>query len=84
MTLNLHAWRPPVPEVGGVPEPTPDWALTDLRTRYAPAGWLLTDAHYADPAEIAALATSWSRRLGAARGRFEVLTLRGSRAAAGD
>ncbi len=79
VTLNLHAWRPPVPEVGGTDEPTPESVLSVLAPGYARAGWTLTDAHYADGAEIAALATSWSRRLGASRGQFEVLTVRGHR-----
>ena len=76
ITLNLHAWRPPVPEVGDAPEPTPD--DTDvLAAHYARAGWHLDDAHYADEDELRALGTSWTKRLGATRQDLAVLTLRG-------
>ena len=77
ITLNLHAWRPPVPEVGAAPEPTPESARTDLADRYADAGWHLDDAHYADDAELAAYGTSWTKRLGSTRDELAVLTLRG-------
>ena len=78
VTLNLHAWRPPVPEVGGRPEPDPESALTGLRDRYAEAGWRLTDAHYLDEAAIAELATSWTKRLGSSRDQLDVLALHGT------
>lgn len=77
ITLNLHAWRPPVPEVGDAPEPTPESATTDLAEHYARAGWQLDDAHYADDAELAAYGTSWTKRLGSTRDELAVLTLRG-------
>ncbi len=83
VTLNLHAWRPPVPEVGGVAEPTPQWALDDLGATYARHGWQLTGAHYADAAQVEALGTSWSRRLRASRDRFDVLALTGTMGDAG-
>ena len=78
VTLNLHAWRPPVPEVGTAPEPTPESAVTGLAARYAAAGWHLDDAHYADDAELTALGTSWTKRLGSTRDELAVLTLRGT------
>jgi Methylase involved in ubiquinone/menaquinone biosynthesis len=78
VTLNLHAWRPPVPEVGELPEPDPASARTALAERYAAAGWRLTEAEYLDDAGIAALATSWTKRLGSSRARFDVLALRGT------
>jgi 16S rRNA (adenine(1408)-N(1))-methyltransferase len=77
VTLNLHAWRPPVPEVGAHPEPTPESAVTDLGPVLAAAGWRLDAAEYLDPQGIAALATSWTRRLSASRGTLEVLALTG-------
>lgn len=79
VTLNLHAWRPPVPEVGATPEPTPDsrW----LADGYARAGWMLESAGYLDAAGIAALGTSWTKRLGASRDELAVLALRGTIAA---
>lgn len=77
VTLNLHAWRPPVPEVGPAPEPTPESAMGELAAHYADAGWRLDDAHYLDADEIAALATSWTRRLGSSRASLAVLGLRG-------
>ncbi|WP_375497859.1 methyltransferase domain-containing protein [uncultured Jatrophihabitans sp.] len=76
ITLNLHAWRPPVPEVGDAPEPTPDSARTDLAVEYEKAGWHLDDVHYADDAELAAYGTSWTKRLGSTRDELAVLTLR--------
>jgi len=79
VTLNLHAWRPPVPEVGDTPEPTPAWVRDVLAQSYARTGWTIDEAHYADDAEIAALATAWSQRLRSSRGRFDVLTITGSR-----
>jgi 16S rRNA (adenine(1408)-N(1))-methyltransferase len=78
-TLNLHAWRPPVKEVGDTPEPTPEWAMDTLRQVYAPAGWTLREAHYADERAEAPLTTAWSRRLNATRDRFDVLVLRATR-----
>jgi 16S rRNA (adenine(1408)-N(1))-methyltransferase len=77
ITLNLHAWRPPVPEVGEHPEPTPESALTELAPSYARHGWRLTEAHYLDDAGIAELATSWTRRLNSSRDRLDVLALTG-------
>ena len=77
ITLNLHAWRPPVPEVGTHPEPTPDSALTELTPLYAGHGWRLDAARYLDEAGIAELATSWTRRLNSSRDRLDVLALTG-------
>lgn len=77
VTLNLHAWRPPVPEVGGLPEPTPETAMDALAEIYAKSGWRIERASYLDDAEIAALSTSWTRRLGATRDQLEVLGLNG-------
>jgi 16S rRNA (adenine(1408)-N(1))-methyltransferase len=77
VTLNLHAWRPPVPEVGDAPEPTPQSALDGLAPAYARAGWTLTDAEYLDADGIAALGTSWTKRLGSSRDALAVLALRG-------
>ena len=77
ITLNLHAWRPPVPEVGEHPEPDPDSALAALAERYARQGWTLERAHYLDDAGIAELATSWTRRLNSSRDRLDVLALAG-------
>jgi 16S rRNA (adenine(1408)-N(1))-methyltransferase len=78
--LNLHAWRPPVPEVGGVPEPTPRWALDELAVGYAKAGWRLETAEYLDDAQVDALHSSWTKRLRASRRQLGVLALRGVRA----
>jgi 16S rRNA (adenine(1408)-N(1))-methyltransferase len=78
ITLNLHAWRPPVPEVGEHPEPTPASAMTDLVAVYEKHGWLLQDARYLDEAAIAELATSWTRRLNSSRSRLDVLALTGT------
>ena len=75
VTLNLHAWRPPVPEVGDGIEPTPDSVLAGLATSYAEAGWRIVEAGYLDDAGIAALATSWSRRLHSSREQLDVLAI---------
>lgn len=75
ITLNLHAWRPPVPEVGATPEPTPD--SDRLNVAYADAGWTLEAASYLDVAAIAELGTSWTKRLGASHDELAVLALRG-------
>ena len=77
VALNLHAWRPPVPEVGGSTEPDPESALRDLAPLYAAAGWTLDAAAYLDDAGIAALATSWTKRLGSSRDQLDVLALTG-------
>lgn len=76
VTLNLHAWRPPVPEVGAAAEPAPADVGGRLGAIYAAAGWTLTGAEYLDDDGIAALATSWGRRLNSSRTQFEVLALR--------
>lgn len=77
VTLNLHAWRPPVPEVGDHPEPTPDSAMDQLAPYYAAGGWTLNDARYFGAEELDALATSWTRRLGSTRDELDVLGLTG-------
>lgn len=79
-TLNLHAWRPPVREVGEVPEPTPESALESLAGEYRRAGWEIGDAHYATDAELEPLTSAWSRRLTSSRDAFDVLMIRASRA----
>jgi 16S rRNA (adenine(1408)-N(1))-methyltransferase len=76
VTLNLHAWRPPVPEVGATQEPTPTDATGSLADAYATAGWRLAEAGYLDDDGIALLATSWARRLNSSRDQFDVLSLR--------
>jgi 16S rRNA (adenine(1408)-N(1))-methyltransferase len=78
VTLNLHAWRPPVPEVGDTAEPTPESVAVRLAPGYARAGWTVSGADYADEAELVAWGTSWTRRLGASRAALAVLTLRGT------
>ena len=76
ITLNLHAWRPPVPEVGATTEPTPDTA-DQLAAAYSHAGWRLDSAHYLSDTEIAQLGTSWTKRLGSSRSELAVLCLQG-------
>jgi 16S rRNA (adenine(1408)-N(1))-methyltransferase len=76
-TLNLHAWRPSVPEVGDHPEPTPESAVKSLGPLLAAAGWRLDEAKYLDAEEIGSLATSWTRRLNSTRAQFDVLALTG-------
>ena len=75
VTLNLHAWRPPVPEVGATDEPDPRWARDELAGTYRADGWRLDAAGYLDAAELDTLATSWGRRLGSSRGSLDVLAL---------
>jgi 16S rRNA (adenine(1408)-N(1))-methyltransferase len=77
VTLNLHAWRPPVPEVGETPEPAPE-TIDALSAGYAAAGWRVGSAAYLDADGIAELGTSWTKRLGASRAALEVLALRGT------
>ncbi|WP_375490961.1 methyltransferase domain-containing protein [uncultured Jatrophihabitans sp.] len=78
ITLNLHAWRPPVPEVGALAEPTPDSVRDDLAPRMAEAGWVLEHVGYASAQAVAALGTSWTKRLGSSRDELAVLELRGT------
>ncbi|WP_424184724.1 16S rRNA (adenine(1408)-N(1))-methyltransferase KamB [Actinokineospora sp. G85] len=78
ITLNLHAWQPPVPEVGDHPEPTPESAMTTLAPALKTAGWHLNSATYLTADEIAALSTSWTRRLNSTRDHLEVLALTGT------
>ncbi|RZS32830.1 putative methyltransferase [Herbihabitans rhizosphaerae] len=77
VALNLHAWRPPVPEVGDHSEPTPESADEDLGLILAENGWKLESARYLNADEIGALATSWTRRLNSSRDAFDVLELTG-------
>ncbi|HEY8471377.1 MAG TPA: hypothetical protein VIL37_01935 [Natronosporangium sp.] len=85
VAVNLHAWRPPVPEVGDLPEPTPEWAHELLVGAYAKAGWRLETAEYLDGKQIEALHSSWAKRLRASRGgRLGVLGLTGSIVPTGD
>ncbi|HEX3337020.1 MAG TPA: methyltransferase domain-containing protein [Jatrophihabitans sp.] len=78
ITLNLHAWRPAVPEVGATVEPTPVSATAALAAAYGRAGWVLESAAYLDDAQIAELGTSWTKRLGSSRDSLAVLGLRGT------
>lgn len=78
VTLNLHAWRPPVPEVGATSEPTPASVMDSLAPAYARAGWTIATADYLDDAELAELGTSWTKRLGSSRASLDVLALRGT------
>jgi 16S rRNA (adenine(1408)-N(1))-methyltransferase len=78
VALNLHAWRPAVPEVGDSAEPTPESAMAELADRYKAHGWDLTEAKYLDSAEIDALETSWTKRLNSSRQQFDVLALTGT------
>ncbi|HEU5265270.1 MAG TPA: class I SAM-dependent methyltransferase [Jatrophihabitans sp.] len=78
ITVNLHAWRPPVPEVGPTPEPTPDSAIQSLAPAYARAGWRIESAAYLSETEIDQLGTSWTKRLGSSRTDLAVLCLRGA------
>jgi 16S rRNA (adenine(1408)-N(1))-methyltransferase len=77
LTLNLHAWRPRVPEVGDTAEPTPD-SMDLLAATYAAAGWRIDAAEYLDAAGIAELGTSWTKRLGSSRTALDVLAVRGT------
>jgi 16S rRNA (adenine(1408)-N(1))-methyltransferase len=77
ITLNLHAWRPPVPEVGESVEPTPSLAAGALAPAYARSGWTLESAEYLSDAQVAELGTSWTKRLGSSRDALAVLALRG-------
>jgi 16S rRNA (adenine(1408)-N(1))-methyltransferase len=77
LTLNLHAWRPPVPEVGDTAEPTPE-SVADLAPTYAAAGWRVDAADYLDATGIAELGTSWTKRLGSSRTDLGVLAIRGT------
>jgi 16S rRNA (adenine(1408)-N(1))-methyltransferase len=77
ITLNLHAWRPPVPEVGTTTEPSASSAGDLLAAAYARAGWTLESASYLDDAQLAELGTSWTKRLGSSREALAVLALRG-------
>ncbi len=76
ITLNLHAWRPAVPEVGATQEPSPD-SVSGFASAYRQAGWHLEAAQYLDGAQIAALGTSWTKRLRSSRDALAVLALRG-------
>jgi 16S rRNA (adenine(1408)-N(1))-methyltransferase len=78
ITLNLHAWRPPVPEVGASTEPSPSSVSSSLAPAFQTAGWQLESADYLDAAQIAELGTSWTKRLGASRTALDVLALRGT------
>jgi 16S rRNA (adenine(1408)-N(1))-methyltransferase len=77
LTLNLHAWRPPVPEVGATGEPTPE-SMARRSARYASSGWRIDAADYLDPAGLAELGTSWTKRLGSSRDALDVLAVRGT------
>jgi 16S rRNA (adenine(1408)-N(1))-methyltransferase len=77
LTLNLHAWRPPVPEVGGTEEPTPE-SVAGSASAYAAAGWQVESADYLDAAGVGELGTSWTKRLGSSRAALDVLAVRGT------
>jgi 16S rRNA (adenine(1408)-N(1))-methyltransferase len=83
LTLNLHAWRPPVPEVGSLPEPTPA-SMIERAAEYARSGWRIEQADYLTATQSAELGTSWTKRLGASREALDVLAVRGTIAAPGD
>ena len=51
--------------------------MHDLAPAYARAGWRLESADRLGEPELAALGTSWTRRLGSTRSELAVLALRG-------
>ncbi len=77
VTLNLHAWRPPVPEVGTFAEPTPA-SMLGRAAEYARSGWHIEHSDYLTAAELHELGTSWTKRLGASREALDVLAVRGT------
>lgn len=81
VTLNLHAWRPPVPEVGDTAEPTPDSVTADVAPRFAAAGWRVESASYVDEHRLRDLSTSWTKRLGSSRAELAALAVEGTIAA---
>lgn len=78
LTLNLHAWRPAVADVGDTVEPTPDSVRDELAPVYAGAGWQVEDVDYPDAAALAELGTSWTKRLASTRDELAVLRLMGT------
>lgn len=78
VTLNLHAWRPPVPEVGDTAEPTPDSVSSSLAPRLAVAGWRVESASYVDENRLRELSTSWTKRLGSSRAELAALAVEGT------
>lgn len=78
VALNLHAWRPPVQEVSGLPEPDPRWVREQLAPAYAEAGWRLAQSRLLTAPEIDGLHSSWARRLHFSRQRLDVLALTGT------
>ena len=77
VTLNLHAWRPSVPEVGAERRADARLGARRAGAGLRGAGWTLEAADYLDDAQIAQLGTSWTKRLGSSRDVLAVLALRG-------
>lgn len=75
VTINLHAWRPRVPEVGDSAEPAPESAVFALTGPYLSAGWRLERSWYPGDRELSELPTSWSRRLSSSREQFDALAV---------
>ena len=64
LVLGADAWSHPVPvEVRDLPEPTLERVEETLAPAYAAAGLRVEEARLLSPQEIAALPSSWARRL---------------------
>jgi 16S rRNA (adenine(1408)-N(1))-methyltransferase len=64
ITLNTRIFDDPVPvDVRDLPEPTPEYAEEALATAFARAALRLDVARWMAPEEVAALGTTWAKRL---------------------
>jgi 16S rRNA (adenine(1408)-N(1))-methyltransferase len=66
--INAEVWGDPIPiEARDLPELTPERATTELAPRYAEHGIELTDAHLLGSAAVAALRSTWAKKLASSR-----------------
>jgi 16S rRNA (adenine(1408)-N(1))-methyltransferase len=64
IVLNTRIFDDPVPlEARDLPDLTPDYARDTLAPAFAAAGMRIDEARYLTPEEVAALNTTWAKRL---------------------
>lgn len=64
IVLNTRIFDDPVPlDARDLPEVTPDYVRTSLAAPFAAAGIEITDTRFLDADEVAALGTTWAKRL---------------------
>lgn len=73
INLNLHAWRPQVPEVGDSPEPTVEYVNHTLAHWFRRYEYEVDDVQLFDPVLHDRYTTSWAKKVASSKDTFAAL-----------